>query len=77
MFKNVELDSYKYWLESTNRDQQLVRKFRRKKAFERATMFVLFTGTAGVLGVMLANGYFDQVDVIGTCERVAAFFNIR
>lgn len=69
MYKTVELESTKYWAKVTAADQAMTRQLQRRMAIERCILFATFSATAIGLSYLLANGYFDSVDIIGPLER--------
>ncbi len=70
MYKNIELESTKYWAASVTSEYKQFRKTQRQKAFARCFAFAVFGAAAAGLCFMLVNGYFENVDVIGTIQRV-------
>ena len=69
MYKNIELESTKYWSRVVAADREMLRRVERRLAIERCLLFAIFSAAAIGLGYLLTNGFFDNVDIIGPLEN--------
>ena len=74
MYKEIELETHRYWNEVQQRDEQYNRLLKKEAARERILMWSLLGTGCGIALIGLACGWFNDMDFAALIEGFQAFW---